>query len=321
MFLKPVHANAVRRRVQRLLVTHYDSVLRLIGNTPLIKIRKVNPYERISIYAKLEGENPSGSLKDRIVLYMLADAIERGELTPDKTIVESSSGNTGISVAMIGAVLGSKVLVTLPDNVSVERRKLIQVYGAQLVLTPGELGTDGAIDEARRLAQQEGYLWIAQHYNEVNSFAHYETTGAEIIHQLNGKPLDVFVGTSGTTGSLMGISARLKERFPSVKVISVWPKKKIMGLRRPEGKSRPGIYDEARIDEILEVEDAESIAMAQEISRKEGLLVGPSGGAVMLGALRAAERFHRTQSEATIVVLIPDRGERYLSLGEFGGSV
>jgi cysteine synthase len=301
-------------------MTHYDSVLRLIGNTPLVKLRKVNPLEHVAIYAKLEGENPSGSLKDRIALYMVADAIERGELKPDQTIVESSSGNTGIAVAMVGAVLDYKVLITMPDNVSVERRKLIQAYGAQLVLTPSELGTDGAIEEGRRLGQKPGYVWMAQHYNEVNSFAHYETTGAEILHQLGERSLDSFVGTSGTTGSLMGISARLRERFPSTKVISIWPKEKIMGLRRPEGKSRPGIYDDRRVDEIFELDDAEAIAMAQEVARKEGLFIGPSGGAAVLGALRVAERFNRAQQEATIVVLIPDRGERYLSLLEYAFS-
>jgi cysteinyl-tRNA synthetase len=318
MFLDRAHAKAVRRRVQRLLMMHEDSILQRIGNTPLVRIRKMNPYEDIAIYAKLEGENPSGSLKDRIALYLIADAIERGELTPERTIVESSSGNTGIAVAMVGAVLGYKILITMPDNVSFERRRLIQAYGAQLKLTPGDLGTDGAIEEARRLAQHKGYVWIAQHYNEVNSFAHYKTTGAEIIDQLEGKRLDVFVATSGTTGSLMGISARLKEHFSNVRVISVWPKSKIMGLRRPEGQSRPGIYDESRVDEIIELENDESVTMALELGGREGLLVGPSGGAAMLGALRAGETLKRAQREGTIVVLIPDRGERYLSLGEFG---
>jgi len=309
-------ADRLRQGVQRLLTENKHSLLARIGKTPLIEFKKINPYQHISIYAKLEGENPSGSLKDRIILYMLADAIERGALTPEKTIIESSSGNTGISLAMIGAVLGYKILITMPDNVSIERRKLIQAYGAQLQLTPGELGTDGAIEEARHLTESnKNYLWIAQHYNEVNSFAHYETTGAEIIRQLSNRPLDIFVGTSGTTGSLMGISARLREKYPRVKIVSIWPKQKIMGLRRPEGKSRPGIYDESYIDKILELEEVESMAMAAAVSRREGLLLGPSGGAAVLGALREAEQLRSSDKEATIVTLIPDRGERYLSLG------
>jgi cysteinyl-tRNA synthetase len=316
MFLSADRAYALRQRVRQLLVSNKHTLISLIGNTALVELKKINPYKNVSLYAKLEGENPSGSLKDRIILYMLADVLESGELSPAKTIVESSSGNTGISLAMIGAALGLKILITMPDDVSIERRKLIQSFGAQLVLTPGELGTDGAIEEARRLIQtNKNYLWIAQHYNPVNSFAHYETTGAEIIQQLETDSISVFVGTSGTTGSLMGISAKLKETFPRARVIAIWPKEKIMGLRRPEGKSRPGIYDESYIDQILELEEAEAVSMAAEVARREGLLLGPSGGAAVLGALRQAETLKNLETHSTIVTLIPDRGERYLSLG------
>ncbi|MFQ5795221.1 MAG: PLP-dependent cysteine synthase family protein [Candidatus Bipolaricaulia bacterium] len=311
------HAEAVRRQVAEILQTHQGSVLHLIGNTPVVKICRLNPYENVTVYAKLEGYNPSGSLKDRIVLYMIADAIERGKLTPGATIVEATSGNTGISVAMVGRTLGHRVLILMPDNVSEERRRMIRAYGARIRLTPGELRTDGAIAAARELSERDGYVWIAQHFNEANSFAHYETTGREILNALGH--VDAFVAPSGTTGTLMGVSTRLKESHPETEVISVWPKDYIMGLRRPVGNKKPGIYHESWIDEIIEIEDKEAKWAARRIGRKEGLLVGPSAGAAFLGALRLAERYSESKSneERTIVVLFPDGGDRYLSTNTF----
>ncbi len=307
----------LRDRVAAMLAAHRGSILHAIGDTPLVRLERLNPQGNAEICAKLESHNPSGSLKDRIVLYLIADLEQRGELTEGKTIVEASSGNTGISLAMVGAVLDYDVLITMPDDVSVERRKLIEAYGAKLRLTPGSLGTDGAIEEARRLGREEGCAWLAQHYNEANALAHYETTGSEILQQVGARKIAAFVATSGTTGTLMGVSKRLKEADPRTKTVAVWPEEEIMGLRRPVGESRPGIYHERWVDEIVEVRDGEAKAAAGELARSEGLLVGPSSGAAFLGALRTAERIKDAGEDTTVVVLFPDGGERYFSTDAF----
>ncbi len=309
--LEPTYGRSLRKRVNQLLKVHQGSILDLIGNTPLIKLQRINPYEKIEIYAKLEYYNPSGSLKDRMALYLIADALERGKLTPDKTIVEGTSGNTGISLAMIGAVLGYKVLIVMPEDESRERRQMIEAHGAKLLLTQAELGTDGAVDEARKLGETDEYVWLAQHYNPANSFAHYETTGKEILEQLGR--VDAFIAPTGTTGTLMGVSARLKEHNPNTKIIAVYPKDDISGLRRPEGDHKPGIYEEARIDEIIEITNAEAIRTMRELCLKEGLFAGPSSGAAVATALQVAERFAKTHKLAKIVALLPDSGDRYLS--------
>lgn len=293
------------------------SILGRVGGTSMVRLSALPPRTSVAIYAKLEGENPSGSVKDRMTLYLLADALESGQLGPDAVLVEASSGNTGISLAMFGARLGLRVLITTPDNVSVERHKLMRTYGAELVLTPGEKGTDGAIERARELGASPGHVWIAQHFNPVNSLAHYETTGREVVEQLGEqgqRRLDAFVATSGTTGTLMGVSARLKEDLPGVEVVAVWPKDKVMGIRRPEGASRPGIYDEKLIDRVVEVTNQEAVDMAGAVARVEGLALGPSGGAAILAALEVAERVERERGGGVVVTLIPDWGERYLSM-------
>jgi len=310
--LEPAYADALRRRISRLLEAHRGSIIDLIGNTPLVKLQRISPYNQVEIYAKLEFCNPSGSLKDRMVLYLIADAIERGELTPDKTIVEGTSGNTGISLAMIGAVLGYKVLIIMPEDESRERRQMIEAHGARLILTRAELGTDGAVEEARKLGESSEYVWLAQHYNPANPFAHYETTGKEILEQL--RQIDVFIAPTGTTGTLMGVSARLKERNPNTKIIAVYPKDDIAGLRRPEGETRPGIYDGTRIDEIIEITNAEALQQTRELCLREGLFAGPSSGATVAAALQVAERLAKAQKDAKIVVLLPDSGDRYLSV-------
>jgi cysteine synthase len=316
-FLEFEWAEKVRRQVQSLLDRHPRSMLSLIGKTQLIELTSVNRHERVAMFAKLEGQNPAGSIKDRLALYLVADAMVRGKLGPGMTLVEASSGNTGIALAMICARLGVRLVITVAENVSVERFKLMTAYGAELVLTPGSQGTCGAIEKARELGERPDHYWVAQHFNHVNSFAHYETTGVEIVEQvraLGERPLSAFVATSGTTGTLMGISARLKETFPEVEVVSVWPKDSIMGIRRPEGDKRPGIYDEQRIDRVVEVTGADAIVMKKELARSEGVLVGPSGGAAVIGALEAAKRLEQRAEAGLVLVLLPDWGERYLSL-------
>ena len=310
--LEPAYADALRKRVSQLLKAYRGTLLDLIGHTPLVKLQRINPYNQVEIYAKLEYANPSGSLKDRMVLYLIANAIERGELTKDKTIVEGTSGNTGISLAMIGAVLGYKILIIMPEDESRERRQMIEAHGAELILTDAELGTDGAVEEARKLGETDEYVWLAQHYNPANSFAHYETTGQEILEQLGR--VDAFIAPTGTTGTLMGVSARLKEHNPNTQIIAVYPKDDIAGLRRPEGDKKPGIYDETRIDDIIEITDAEAKRWMRELCLKEGLFAGPSSGATVAAALQVAERLAKANKLAKTVALLPDSGNRYLSV-------
>ena len=318
-FLEPDHAERVRRRVRDILERHRRSMIGLIGNTDLTELGRVNKHLPVRVLAKLEGQNPSGSVKDRLALYLVADAMERG-VGSDATLVEASSGNTGISLAMICGRLGLRLIVTVADNVSVERFKIMQALGAEIIRTPGELGTCGAIEKAREIGERPGHFWVAQHFNPVNSFAHYETTGVEILGQLRELDicdLDAFVATTGTTGTLMGISARLKENYPDVEVISVWPVDKIMGIRRPEGEGKPSIYDEQRIDQVVEVRSAEAMAMVRRVGTAEGILCGASGGAALVGGLTTADRLRRERGHGTVLVLLPDWGERYLSQKEY----
>ena len=315
-FLEPARAEALRRRVKQLQSEHGGSVVSTIGDTALVPLAGTAAKGLVPLLAKLEGQNPAGSAKDRIALYLIADALERGALTKDTVLVEASSGNTGISLAMLGARLGLRVLITVSENTSSERHALIRAFGAELIFTPGARGTSGAIEKARELAQQPGHLWVAQHFNEVNSFAHYETTGAELIRQVRAlgfKRIDAFVAPSGTSGTLMGVSARLKEAFPGVRVVAVWPKDAIMGIRRPEGDDRPGIYNAARIDEIIEVKLEQAMDFVRRVARTEGRLLGPSGGAAVCGAVQTVERLGPSR-DGCVVVLLPDGGERYLSL-------
>ena len=314
-FLEPAWADRVRARIRELTTEHARSTIALIGRTPLIELTKVHRPSRVRVLGKLEGLNPAGSVKDRLALYLIADAMERGALGPGKTLVEASSGNTGIALAMICARLGQRLVITVSADVSVERFKLMKQYGAEIVLTPGPRGTCGAIEKARELGALPDHYWVAQHFNKVNSFAHYETTGVEIIEQvraLTDQPLRAMVATSGTTGTLMGISSRLKESFPDVEVVAVWPKDAIMGIRRPEGDKRPGIYEDERIDRVFEVHSSDANAMKHQLATTEGLLLGPSGGAAVVAALDAARRSE--ERGGVVLVLLPDFGERYLSL-------
>lgn len=270
----------------------------------------------VELWAKLENCNPSGSLKDRIVLYLLADGIERGLITPNTVLIEGTSGNTGISLAMLGAALGYRVKVFLPEDVSEERRKLMEAFGAEVTLTPGELGTDGAIEAARRAHDPPRCCWLAQHENPANIWAHYDTTGAEVLEQC--PDVAAFVAPTGTTGTLMGVSMRLKEHNPDVEIVAVWPEEWIMGLRRPVGEKKPKIYDEDRVDRVIEIADPDAKAATRELARRFGLLVGPSSGAAWLAAHQLAEEYAAGgRSPAKIVVCFPDEGARYLSTDTF----
>jgi len=303
----------LQRRIAQLRQQHPDGLLNLVGNTPLVALPEVAPGVRL--WGKLESHNPSSSVKDRTVLYLVADALERSALRPGITLVEASSGNTGIALAMIAAVLQLPVLIYMPDNVSKERRDLMRAYGAQLTLTPGELGTDGAIEAARIKGQESGFYWLAQHENEANILAHYDTTGGEIIQQC--PKVDAFVASSGTTGTLVGVSMRLKEHNPDVRVISVWPKDRIMGLRRPEGTSRPVIYRDQWIDQIVEITEQEAKIATRRLAQETGLLMGPSSGATWLAAERYAQHLEPSSPIRNIVASFCDDGARYLSTDTF----
>jgi cysteine synthase len=310
------HVERVRERVARLQERCPLLAAVPVGGTPLLELPPVGGVE---LWAKLEDRNPSGSLKDRIVLYLLADGIERGWIAPDTVLIEGTSGNTGISLAMLGAALGYRVKVFLPDNVSEERRALMEAFGAEVALTPGELGTDGAIEGARRAHDPPRSCWLAQHENPANVLAHYDTTGAELVEQC--PDLAAFVAPTGTTGTLMGASLRLKEHDPDVEIVAVWPEEWIMGLRRPVGDKKPKIYDERWVDRVIEIADPDARAAARELARRLGLLVGPSSGAAWLAARQLAEEYaSQGRSPARVVVCFPDEGARYLSTGTFGPS-
>jgi cysteine synthase B len=288
------------------------SVFDVIGNTPIVLLDNINPNPRVRLYAKLEGNNPGGSVKDRIAHYMIKDAEEAGALTPGDTILEPTSGNTGIGLAMVGAVRGYKVKLVMPACVSVERRKTLEAFGAEVVLSPGREATDGAIRLAHKLHDENPGLYFMpdQFNNPSNIKAHYETTGVEVFNQTNGE-VGVFVAGMGTTGTLMGAGKRLKEYDRSIKIVGVEPflGHKIQGLKNMSESIVPGIFDPSRLDEKRNVQDDHAFETARQLALREGLFVGMSSGAAMYAAIQVA----RELRDGVIVVILPDRGDRYLS--------
>lgn len=288
------------------------SVIDSIGNTPLIELNNLNGNPRVRLMAKLEGSNPGGSVKDRTAYYMLEKAIESGELFPGKTIIEPTSGNTGIALAMIGAAMGYRVELTMPECVSVERQRAIEAFGAVIDLTPGDKATDGAIIRAHQIVQEnpDQYYMPNQFDNENNVLAHYETTGPEIFAQTNGE-VDAFVAGLGTTGTLMGVSGYLKERKPSARIVGIEPEldHKIQGLKNMHESIVPRIFRKDALDDQLTISDEEAFETTRLLATREGLFVGMSSGAALAGALKVA----REMNSGTLVVLLPDRGDRYLS--------
>ncbi len=289
-----------------------SSVLDAIGNTPLVEIRNLNPHPGIRIFAKIEGCNPGGSIKDRIALFMVHAAEQSGELTPDKIIMEPTSGNTGIALAMIGAAKGYRVRLVVPGCVSVERRRIIEAFGAEVMITPAEEGTDGAIRRAWQLAEDnpDMYYMPDQFSNPANILAHYTTTGPEIYEGLGGR-VDCFVAGMGTTGTLMGVGKYLREKNPELRIIGVEPEPghAIQGLKNMEEAIVPDIYDPDLLDRKIRVGDEEAYMMARTIATQEGIFTGMSSGAALVGALKVAE----SMSSGNIVTVFPDRGDRYLS--------
>ncbi|HOX73799.1 MAG TPA: cysteine synthase, partial [Bacteroidales bacterium] len=293
-----------------------ENILETIGQTPLVKINRLNAKKNVKICAKLEGFNPSGSIKDRIALRMIEQAEAEGSLKNGKIIIEPTSGNTGIGLAMIGAVKGYKVEIVMSSAVSVERIKMIRAFGAKVTLTDGKLGTDGAILKARELISRfpDKYFMPDQFSNKYNNIAHYKTTGEEIWKQANGK-IDYFVSAIGTSGTIMGVGKSLKENDPKIKIVCAHPVKGhyIQGLKNMEEAIVPSIYDPSKIDETIMVETEEAWKMSLKIIREEGIFVGMSSGAAMYAALKIADKI----KSGNIVVIFPDRGEKYLSTDLF----
>jgi cysteinyl-tRNA synthetase len=292
------------------------SILDAIGNTPLVEIKKLNPNPAVKMLAKLECFNPGGSVKDRAALYMVEAGEKSGELIPQKTVIEPTSGNTGIGLALVCTVKGYRLLLVMSDAVSIERQKILKARGADILLTPGHLGTDGAIEEAYRLARenQDTYFLPDQFNNEANWKAHYYGTAEEVWQQTDGK-VTAFVATLGTSGTLMGVSRRLKEYDPSIQIVGVEPYlgHKIQGLKNMKEAYCPEIFEKERLDQKLNVADEDAYEMARRLAREEGIFVGMSSGAAMVAASRVAAKM----AAGTLVVLFPDNGERYLSTSLF----
>ncbi len=289
----------------------HGSILDLIGNTPLVELKRLSPNPRVRIWAKLEGQNPTGSVKDRVALYLIEDGERSGKLTKAKTILEPTSGNTGIGLAMIGRYKGYHVKVVMPTNVSPERRQLLEVFGAEIVDSPGEQGSNGAIRVAEQMAQDPQYYMPYQYGNPANPAAHYHGTGAEIVRDL--PEVSAFVAGLGTGGTLTGTGRRLKEHNPKVRVVAVEPEQGdlVQGLRSLADGFIPPVLDQSVLDGKLLVSSVDSIRGLQALSREEGIFAGISSGAVLYGCQRVAAQLE----SGDVVGLLPDGGWKYLSTG------
>ncbi len=304
----------------------YDNILELVGNTPLLRLKKFEEKigAKAEIFAKLEYFNPAGSVKDRAALSMLLDAEQKGLITKGATIIEPTSGNTGIGLAMVAAVRGYRVILTMPETMSLERRKLLSAYGAEIVLTDGKEGMDGAVKKANELKEQiSGSIIAGQFYNPANPKAHYDTTAPEIYSTLDGN-LDIFVAGVGTGGTITGIGKYLKEQNQNIKIVAVEPAESPVlsgGAAAPHGIQGiganfiPDALERSVIDEILAVKTDDAIAATRLLPTVEGLLVGISSGAALTAAAEVAARDENKGKR--IVVLLPDTGERYLSTAAF----
>lgn len=294
----------------------YNNIIETIGHTPLVRINKLNPKPHIPLYAKLEGFNPTGSIKDRIAIKMIEQAEESGTLTAGKTIIEPTSGNTGIGLAMIGAVKGYAVEIVMSESVSIERRKMIEAFGAKIVLTDASLGTDGAIRKAHELCRThpDQYFMPNQFSNKYNKLAHYSTTANEIWEDTEGKVTHI-VSAIGTSGTIMGVGMGLKNKNPDIQIVEAHPilGHYIQGLKNMEEAIVPEIYDPTKIDRRVMIETEAAFAMVRSIVSQEGIFVGMSSGAAMIAALECIQDIE----EGFVVVVFADRGEKYLSTDLF----
>lgn len=293
-----------------------NSITDLIGKTPMVRINKLTGPNDATLYAKLEWYNIGGSVKDRMALYLIEHAEAAGKLKKDKAILEATSGNTGIALAMIAAAKDYKIAIVMPESVTVERRKIIQAYGAELILSPGEKGTGGAVELKLKLLKEnpKKYVDIDQFKDPANILAHYQTTGKEILDQTDGK-VDLIVVGVGTAGTGVGTSMRVKEYNPNIKIVGVMPKLgvSIQGIRNPKEAYPTQLYRKESFDEIIEItneEVHETFEVARKTAKEEGLFVGMSSGAVLYVAIKKAKELGKGK---TIVAVLPDSGEKYLS--------
>jgi cysteine synthase B len=293
----------------------YSDILSMIGNTPLVELQRFSPRPGIRLFAKLEGQNPTGSVKDRIAAAMVEDAEKRGVLTPDKILLEPTSGNTGIALAMIARHKGYKLVAVMPDNVSVERRTLLEMYGAEIVLTDGAMGSNGSIFHAQEMAKDSKYLMLYQYGNEANPGAHCSGTAEEIIRDL--PEVTMFVAGLGTGGTLTGVGRRLKKHNPSIQIVAAEPHAGdlVQGLRSLDEGFIPPVLDLDILDRKIMVRGEDGIKFVRELAVREGIFAGLSSGAALAVALRATERLE----SANVVVLFADGGWKYLSTGAYTG--
>ncbi len=293
-----------------------NSILDAIGNTPLVEISNLNPNKNVKIFAKLEFMNPGGSVKDRAALFMINEGEKSGKLTHDKIVLEATSGNTGIGLALICAAKGYQLMLAMAESVSSERKQILKAMGAKFLITPSHLGTDGAIEEVYKMAREkpDKYFMTDQFNNHANWKAHYYTTAEEIYKQTEGK-ITKFIAGMGTTGTLMGVSKRLKEYNPNIRIVGVEPylKHKIQGLKNLKESYHPEIFDKRLLDKKVNIDDEEAFEKTRLLAKKEGIFAGMSSGAAVAAALKEAEQM----DSGVIVVIIPDGGERYLSTSLF----
>ena len=287
-----------------------ESILDIVGDTPLVKINKMNPNKNVEIYGKLEKTNPMGSVKDRIAKSMIEHAEKEGKISKNTIILEATSGNTGLGLAMVCAVKGYRLKLVMPDNVSMERIRMLTALGAEIVFTPGRDGMDGAIVLAKKMGGDKKYFMSNQYDNKYNWLAHYETTANEIWDATDGK-ISMFVAGMGTTGTLMGVSRRLKELNQDIKIVGVepYPGHMIQGLKNMGENIVPGIYESSRIDEKINVRDEDAFETARLLGIREGIFSGMSSGAAMYAALQKVKQMRK----GLIVVMLPDGGEKYLT--------
>lgn len=305
------------------MLKRVNHITELIGNTPIVKLNRLTDADSADIYVKVEAFNAGGSVKDRVALNIIETAEREGQLKPGDTIIEATSGNTGVGLSLVGAAKGYKVITIMPDSMSIERRQLMAAYGTEVLLTPAAEGFGAAVQKAEELSQQPGYFWAKQFDNPANPSIHYQTTGQEIIEAFDGETPDAFVAGIGTGGTITGVSRALKEKNAAVQIIGVEPEEAPFISKGQKGKHRiqgisagflPTILDKDIIDDFELIPSELAIETAKKLAATEGILTGISSGAAVAAALRVAKKLGKGN---TVVALLPDTGERYLSTGIF----
>jgi S-sulfo-L-cysteine synthase (O-acetyl-L-serine-dependent) len=291
------------------------TILDLVGNTPIVELNRINPNSNVKIYGKLEGHNPGGSVKDRAAYSMIKGAVERGEIESDMKLIEATSGNTGIALAMIARLYNLEIELVMPENSTRERVLTMEAFGAKVILTPAEEGIEGSRDYAEAQMKKGGYFMLDQFGNPDNFLAHYRSTGPEIWKDTNGE-VTHFVSSMGTTGTIMGTSMYLKEQNPNIQIVGCQPTEgsKIPGIRRWSKEYLPMIFDSSRVDRIMDISEAEARIMANRLAKEEAVFGGMSSGGAAAAAVKLAEELE----SGVIVFIVCDRGDRYLSSDLFG---